>query len=360
MGKRGWQKVLGAGAVVMLASSSLFFIAGCSDDKSDRPPVSQLHEGVNLLEVKDPSWGVNAAFVKGTRVVYVQTRIGALKPDVYRQMDPNEPAYETDMRFVDGKGNTFYAQRGGDVFVDTSWDKELLASRTVANIVAPAERDQDFRMAKDAAAAIHAALPSSFKDHAFHIAHFASLPVPSEDESMQARALRIQSERKPETGFGNVGFAGSEYLDTQLYGHQMCAAWICPAWHSSTIMWNYVSSWNQALVACNHGACGSNGNSYQCESYGGWFSSPVITGESSSSNGGAWGACLSGYNWNTPPGHECNSDSAFELWQAKSGGLNTAYGGQWSFNYNDSNGHNYQCSTQSGGGSGDWKKPACP
>src|SRR5438067_629360 len=127
MSKRGWQKLFGVGAVVMLAGSSIFFIAGCSDDaKSERPPISQLKDGVNLLEVKDASWGVNAAFVKNNRVVYVQTRIGALKPDVYRQMDPNEPAYETDMRFVDGKGNTFYAQRGGDSFADASWEKDVI------------------------------------------------------------------------------------------------------------------------------------------------------------------------------------------------------------------------------------------
>jgi hypothetical protein len=360
MSKRSWQSILGAGAAVLVATSSLFFIAGCSDDKSDRPSIAQLHDGVNLLEVKDPSWGVNAAFVKNNRVVYVQTRIGALKPDVYRQADANEPPYETDMRFVDGKGNTFYAQRGGDTFVDSSWDKEILHSRAKENLVAPEERDRDFRLAKDAATALAIALPASFKDHTFHIAHYATLPIPSEDASMQERAQRIATKRQAETGFGQTSFMGSEYLDTQLYAHQICAVWICPAWHSSTIMWNYVSSWNQAIVACNHGACGGNGNSYQCESAGGWYASPTINGESSSSNGGAWGACLSGYNWDTPPGHECNSDSAYEMWQAKSGNMNTPYGGQWTFNWNDPNGHNYQCSTGSGGGNGDWKKPACP
>ena len=336
-------------------------LVGCgSDAKSDRPPIAQLHDGVNLLAVKDPTWGVNAAYVKGTRVVYVQTRIGALKPDVYRQMEPEQPAYETDMRFVDGKGNTFYAQRGGDTFVDPTWDKEFASSQLAVNRVSDAERDQDFRIAKEAATALNTALPATFKDHTFHIAHFATLPVPSEDAALQAKIQRIQQVPRPDTGFQDSYLSGSRFLETDLYSHQLCAAWVCPAWHSSTIMWNYQSSWNQTMVACNHGACGSNGNSYQCYSSGGWFTNVTETGETSGSNGGAWGGCLSGYNWNTPPGHECNSDAAYELWQAKSGGLNTAYGGQWSFNYNDSNGHNYQCSTQSGGGSGDWKKPACP
>ena len=62
----GWRSLVGSGLVLVGVLA-----VGCST--SDRPPVSQLKQGLNLLDVRDPSWGMNAAFVKNDRVVYLKT-----------------------------------------------------------------------------------------------------------------------------------------------------------------------------------------------------------------------------------------------------------------------------------------------
>src|SRR5437879_4192377 len=73
-------------------------MGGCSADgsSSSRPPVTALSEGLNLLDVHDPSWGLNAAYVKAGRVIYLESRVGALKPEVYRHEFPNDPPNEQD------------------------------------------------------------------------------------------------------------------------------------------------------------------------------------------------------------------------------------------------------------------------
>ena len=54
-----------------------FFAAavGCTSSATDtRPPISELKPGLNMIDVSDPSWGVDAAYVKEGHVVYLEER----------------------------------------------------------------------------------------------------------------------------------------------------------------------------------------------------------------------------------------------------------------------------------------------
>ena len=351
-------KWIGVGGGLLL----LGVLSGCSSSQPSRPGIGQLQQGVNLLDVRDPSWGFDAAYVDGTRVIYMESRVGGLKPEIYRQEFPNDPPNEQDMRFVDQNGVTFYLQRGGDTFVDPSWDAELTKAVHNGGQVNPADRELDFNMLPIAAKAAAAALPATFKDHIFHLNNIASELPPSQSPMMQAKVQRISAQPFPtEAAYQNYNYGAYSWFETDKYHGNI--AWGV-ANHSTTRMWDCVAqpgqncSWVTAICNCNHGrCCGDTSLSYDCNSNNGWFWNATITGETSTTTGVS-GACLSGYNWDTPPGHECNSDAAYELWQAKSGSINTSQGGQWSFHWN--NGNDYWCSTPSGGGSGDWSTPSCP
>src|SRR5208283_2184887 len=95
---------------------------------SSRPSASQLKEGLTVLDSRDPTFGVSAAYVKSGRVVYIESRVGNLKPEVYRSEGRNEPDYEMDLRIVDHNNFTVFAQRGGDNFAESSWNADLARS----------------------------------------------------------------------------------------------------------------------------------------------------------------------------------------------------------------------------------------
>ena len=138
--------------LIGIGGSALLVLAGCSASVSQHPPTSQLKEGLNLLDIKDPTFGMSAAYVKQGRVLYFETRVGQLKPEIYRMDTPNEPQYEMDMRFVDAENHTIYAVRGGDNFADPTWAADIVASRHLPP-AAYANRALDFQLAKEASAA---------------------------------------------------------------------------------------------------------------------------------------------------------------------------------------------------------------
>jgi len=385
-----------AGILAVSAGGALIACGGSGSGSSPRPTASQLQEGFNILDASNPAVGMSAAYVKAGRVVYVETRVGALKPDVYRQAYPNDPAHEMDLRFVDQNGYTFYVQRGGDFYADPSWEKDVEIARAQAVKVSPADRALDFQLAQEAAKAAGTALPASFGDHIHHLVNFAHQPLPSQDLQLAAHESTIAKTPAPtdkaySLPYPSFNYSGYSWLETDRYqGEVACVFWTC-AYHSATIMWdcewNAASnscSWNLAINACNHGRCFNEGGmSYQCYSNGGWYANATISGETGSDqNGGGAGetngGCATGYNWDTPPGHECDDDAAYELWQAKANtGTTQAWDGTLgqainvastpqgdanNFNWVDSNGHNYacNCSASSNGCDGDWQGPACP
>jgi hypothetical protein len=368
---RFWTLGVGGGLVVAA-------MAGCAGEIS-RPTAAQLQEGLNFLDVKDPTWGMSAAFRKGDRVVYMETRVGPQMPEIYRQDDPDGPQNETDVRFVDASGHTFYAMRGGDNFVDPTWGTDFEASKHAK--VDAAGRDLDFRLAREASDAFVRVAPATLKLHAAYFRHIAARPVPSEDSELRQRAAVIQPPDAPGARSAtdplrnDVGYAAAAagdwiYIETDKYsGSTGCFAWICTAKHSATRTWFYYwnngnSYWSSVLDANNHGRhYYDSGMGYNCYSAGGWFWSPYVTGSSAggvTGNNDGQGGCQTAYNWNSGGwDHLCNDDAAYELWQAKSGGTSTTQGDAIGFTWT-SNGH-FACACQNNAGcDDDWNSPNCP
>jgi hypothetical protein len=402
---RSWQALMGVGAGLLVAGYALS-IVGCSgapteSAASSRPGPAQLKEGLNILEASNPKWGFNAAYMKSGRVVYVESRMGSPKPEVYRQGAPDEPPNEMDYRFVDQAGHTFYVVRGGDLFVDPSWAAEVKGSWGLDKD-AYAQRDGDFALAQEAAAELHLQLPTEFKDHAFHMDVFSKLPLPSQDPQIAERAKTIQGKLPVDAEYGTyAGYATDVTLNAKAI---VCALWVCAASHSATqtgYWYTYQTqschscscSWwscktccstvtNTAfageLVSCNHGTC-ANGMSYQCESVVA-NNSANITGSTTGSIDGAndgQGGCQTAYNWDSGGAdHLCNDDSAYELWQGKNG--NQGSDGQWGTGggpntfqwYGSSHCMGSACGQSPsyfactcntfGGCAGDWNAPWCP
>lgn len=360
-----------AAAGAMTVSAGALVACGGSGPTSSQghPTASQLNQGVNILDASNAAWGMNSAYVKGGHVMYLETRIGALKPDVYRQAFPNDPQNEIDFRAVDESGQTIYIQRGGDNIVDPQWRDDFVAGMKLPAL-SVADSEAEFALAQEGAKAVGAALPAGFQDHVYHLQNFGSMTVPIQDADFRAASIATQVD--PATGYASSTFTSVSSI--QLWkGTVACVLWIC-GYHGATLQMN--GSGGQSMGMCNHGRCaGDSGMSKPCGSHlttgpGGTVSGEINCSGSSTScpaNGQAVsGGCQTSYNWDTPPGHECQDDSAYELWQVHNGGVGgttagtSGNGSNFVWN-NDSNGHYYACNCNMSGDScsGDWQSPQC-
>jgi len=375
----------------LLVAGYTLSLVGCSDGSaptSSHPPASQLKEGLTILDAKDAKWGFNAAYVQGGRVVYIESRMGAPKPEVYRNDAPDEPANEMDLRFVDHGDHTFWAQRGGDSFIDPSWNVQM--SKELDPSITAAERDADYTVAQEGAKALVAALPAAFKDHNYHLSGFSTMVPPTRDPQMLARIQELDGKAPmppKEKAYGY--YADSTW--TQLYAYKYskptgCFFWVCGGSHSAVAMYANpnVGAWQYVIAACNHGTCpGGSHMSADCYSWngGGWFQYGVQQNGSTvggvTGSGDGQGGCQTAYAWDSGGyDHLCNDDAAYELWEAKLGSQWTYMG----FENGDAIGFQYAgggncrgslcgsgspayfaCDCQTFNGcSGDWNTPACP
>lgn len=329
---------------------------GCTSSVDTRTPVADLSQGLNMLDTSDASWGVTAAYRENDHAVYLEQRVGAMKPQAYRDEAPEEPANEIDMRFVDENGNTFFVQRGGDGYVDPTWAQEI--NDSLLHPAVDAERIRDFGLAQKAAgefAKVAVAKPD-LAPFAFHAAQYAARPIPTQDPTMVAKVAKIEASRPTDTAYGNYGFGGSWWFEGDLYDKgTSCVFWYCPARHSSVALWAYQTTWQLAVIACNHGTCAGNSKmSYDCNSNSGvWRDNVTISAETNGSTA-IGGGCLTSYSWNSGGyNHLCNDDSAYELWQVKNGGPG---GGSLDTN---GDGYNFVYTGPGTGGDGSWVNYAC-
>jgi hypothetical protein len=368
------RKTLAVWAVgVALAMGGTASIVGCgsTSTSSSRPAAGSLAEGLTVLDAR-ADWGTTSAFKEAGHVVYLETRVGPMKPQVYRENFPNEPQNEMDTRIVDDVGRTFTLVIGGDSIIDPTWSTDIRAGAALA---APtkAESDMYYALAQHAGQAFAAAQPQ-FADHVFHLSN-ATAKLPSEDADLAARAntqLKASIEAGVITKFDSIT---NQYLEGDL----------CVGHHSTVWGWqgNYdftTSSWSWVanVVACNHGPCANSSSlSYQESSYSGgssnwvpsalsltslWSDEPTSSNTTYTSGHG----CQSGYNWDTPPGHECNDDSSYELWQIHDSPTNRGYGNTSNGNgtsfcaKSGGNGNACNCSSSCNSCSGDWSYPPAP
>jgi hypothetical protein len=373
--------LVGTLALGVVAAPALI---GCSSPTSQstsaRPPIAQLAQGLTVIDA-DPAVHVYAAYRAGDLAVFLETKVGPLKPQVYRDQFPNEPAYEMDSRVVDQDGRTFTLVIGGDSLIDKSWGVDMAAGEKLPPNPA-ARQDALFQLARTAGQAVAGLNRADISDHVFHLVN-ATKTVPSENVALMNRANVAMASSLAAGVQRPLDSIGYHYLEGDLYGKSIFGG---IAHHSNVWGWdgNYdfttsTWSWTNNIVACNHGDCSNSGNmSYQNESSfsggsGHWVPAAntlaaIYSEEPSQSNSVVTSGhgCQSGYNWDTPPGHECNDDSAYELWQIHDSPTNYGYGGSSKGNGSNfcatsgSNGNACSCSSSCNSCSGDWGYPPNP
>ncbi len=324
-------------------------IASCTtDSQPELPKASDLQQGVTILDA-DAARGVVAAYREGDDVVYVETRIGALKPAVYRE-DPSEPANEVDMMIVDKHGIPFYVQRGGDEYVDPSWNQKIAIAKSTV-LPADEDRNKDFHLAQKLGLAFPAAADASLAMSTYHIHMVGLQQTPDEDPGLVAAAAKIRATPLP-TGADQAYWngAGWWYPLGRLYSKCL---FLCAGHHSAVSNWQYPNGGSGYQIVenyCNHGTCAGS-MSWECDHYSDWRYNPSTTGETYSGTNASTGGCVTKYDWwgggNT---HLCNDDSAYELMQIKEGTTSTSYGDNYWFNWG-----NYSCYV----GRGKWASPGC-
>ena len=375
-----WQALLGVGAGLLVAGYSVSSLMGCSSSAptTGHPPASQLQEGLNILDAHDAAVGFGAAYVKAGRVVYIESRVGAQKPEIYRRAWPDEPANEMDMRFVDQGNHTFYAQRGGDSWVDSTWNIQM--NKDIDPTLSLADRDLDYTLAQEGAKALIAALPATFKDHAYHLNNFVAMTPPTRDPVLMARIQELNAKapqpartRRTVTTPTRRGRSSTRRSTRRASprGRARTARSRCIRTRTSATGSTSSPPATTAYVP------GASNISYNCHrGTRGWFQYGVqngstVTGVTGSGDGA--GGCQTAYNWDSGGyDHLCNDDAAFELWQAKDGSQWTYLGfengdaigfqyygaGSCAAEFCGSSPAHFACDCQTFGGcSGDWNTP---
>jgi hypothetical protein len=324
-------------------------LAGCTTDEQQQlPKVSDLQQGVNILDAQ-AGRGVVAAYREGNDVVYLETRIGKLKPAIYRE-DPTEPANEVDMMIVDANGLPFYVQRGGDDYVDPTWNQKIAIAKST-KLPAGYNRNHDFALAQKLGQQFEKVADPSLAMSTYHIHVMGLQQTPDQDPGLIAASAKIAATPLPATSDQAYWSGGGWWYPVgRLYSK--CVA-LCVGHHSAVSNWQQQNGTNYYQIVenyCNHGTCaGSMG--WECDHYSQWNYNPSTTGEGSTNTGNSGAGCTTGYNWwGGGNSHLCNDDSAYELMQIKEGTTNTSWGGNYSFNWG-----NYSCYV----GRGKWASPGC-
>ncbi len=383
MGRR-WQALLGLGAGLIVAGYSVSSLVGCASNASttsSRPGAAQLKEGLNVLEMTDPAVGLSAAYVQSGRVVYIETRVGSLKPEVYRNDSPEAPANEMDTRIVDHNDYTFYAMRGGDNFADPSWASDI--ARSYAPTAPDTDRALDMAIARQGVTELIQVAPASFKDHVFHLNAFLEKANPMTDPKLVQNQATLEGKHATPAEQKAYGtYANGAW--TEVYAEKWSMplvelTWFYAASHSATELYAYYSgapgnTWVAEFGSCNHGNCpGGSKMSADCYSWnsasnvyaGGITVSGATTSSLTGANDGN-GGCQTAYDWDSGSGsHLCNDDAAYELYQTVHGSTNQsgwAITGQASHcrgSLCGSSPSNFACNCANGACSGDWNTPNC-
>jgi hypothetical protein len=309
-------------------------------------------------------------------MVFVETRVGELKPEAYRKAFPDEPEREMDMRVVDTEGRTFFVIKGGDDFADPTWEKDIMdhAKPGQAHLD---HRAADYALMEEAADELAKAESApEFAPHVFHLKSVSGF-VPARNDIVKAHLTELNDIKRPEIMLKNTAtpYSGADDYNYMYADTTSKSIFLGVANHSATTGRNFgwkttgTAVLDETWINCNHGTC-SNNMSFRHSAESGWIAGYKSLGsffsrETSTTTGGVWGSCGTGYNWNTPPGHDCNDDSAYQMWQVRyaSPGSSTTYGAggdRWRFHVIDSSGNWFACDCSYTGRCNDWSVPKKP
>ena len=290
---------------------------------------------------------------------------------MYRDDAPDEPANEIDMRFVDENGKTFFVQRGGDQFVDPSWATDVNAS--LANPAPDEQRVRDFVIAREAAGCSRTRRRRSSSRTLPRVGvRRAPRAVGRSGDDQEGRLDR--GEPAGRRGLRHHSWGGSWWFEGDLYDKSTsCVFWYCPAKHSAVAIWAYQTSWQLAVMACNHGSCPGNGTSYECYSTSGaWRTNASISASRTAARRSAAAASRAtagtaaatttsatttrptscGRSRTAAPGNGGSLDTNGDGYNFVYNGPGTGGDGSWV---------NYACTcAYNNGCNNDWSRPICP
>ncbi len=270
---------------------------GCGG-ASARPAPESLPQGVSVFDAAE-DFGVSGAFKQGDKVVFFETRRGAVRPEFHRNTSPELGEYEIDARFVDADGNTVALQRGGDSFADPTWEEDLRKQELAKKVVVtPALLE----LAGEAAQAITKfQFPSNVS---FHTSQLSELGVGAKIPVVDNTAGQVS---KDITGYDNLQVGANASFEIH-YKYIACVAWVCAGQHSAV---RVRTSTGAIYDACQHGTCAGSMGSISCRGSGsgGWFQREMST-SIGTVNAAGTGACSTPYGWNSGGGkHNCHDDS---------------------------------------------------
>jgi hypothetical protein len=273
----------------------VLLVGACADD--GLPPVTELHEGLNLLRVDNDIGWVDGAMVKADRVVYFQTRRGPLTPKFYRDYMPKAPLYEIDVRYLDAAGTVFMIQKGGDQFVDPTWTWEPPAGTVPKDM---SEREKDIELAE---AAVDE-LQKLEVDPAVLHEHRALAAVGKGFKPEYRRWIKDEQARLGEARFATYSFYSEIHKEGIWY-----TLWIGD--HSAI---KAVSSSGWVGYTSNHGSSASSMDR-KCTNK---------TTVNHTLRNPPLQSCSTGYDWNSGGGeHNCHDDTTIQMYNAFYG---TCYG----------------------------------
>jgi hypothetical protein len=320
---------VGLSAVAIALVAGCATVVGCSSTPAGpggRPSVDQLSEGINVFS--NDATRVEGAFKQGTHAVYFETRQGAPILDMYKQAMPDQVGdHEIDARILDEQGHVLVIQRGGDNFVDPTWDRDLGVQHGQPVTTSTAT----MRLAAQAADAL-IATTSPPREHRLALTGLAGAVgaraqdiLESKGGKIHAMATNAECTLDDPNGWGNTSDESCTWgLGTSNYKiHYQCIIDIftCEGDHSSM----EIDDGAYTLYSCNHGACAYSMGSVSCQASG--LTGGCFQAEGSGSTGQVQGGCQTPYNWNSGGGtHNCHDDSTLQGWGARYGCQNTGGG----------------------------------
>ncbi len=327
-------------AILSILASSIGLV-GCASEET----VDGLPQGLTVLEAEVGT--LSMAYRSADVVIYMQARRGHETPEPYRLAE-DMPDFEVDTMFTDEAGFAFYTRRGGDGWVDASWEDRLEPQNAILPEVA--DNAVLYRMAGEAAAVMHEEIARQVGpelagqlgpeiDSLLEFASHAPDLYATELEELNARraddgrpAMELPATLTDgDVAYGTPGACGSCGGTDYNAGYRYLRLATAGLWysgnlgeHSATTVYRWSgSAWLRVHDNTNHGSAGSTMSQKCTQDYqanpdqtGGWYLSQLHLGY-----------CSGEYKWDSDGGdggHNCHDDSRIQMnneWYGNSVGM---------------------------------------
>ncbi|MCA9606866.1 MAG: hypothetical protein KC619_14770 [Myxococcales bacterium] len=328
-------------AILSILAASIG-LTGCAADET----AEGLPQGLTVLDAAPGS--ISLAYRSADVVIYMQALRGHETPEPY-QLAEDMPDWEVDTMFTDEAGFAFYTRRGGDGWVDPSWNDRL----DPQNAILPEVADNAvlYRLAGEAAAVMEQELAEQVgPELAAQLGPEvdALLEFASHAPDMYARELEVLNAHRAELGgtvvetpetlttgdvtYGTPGPCGNCGFTDTTPGYRYLRLGTAGLWysgnlgeHSATSVYRWSgSAWLRVHDNTNHGSAGSTMSQKCTQDYnsnpsanGGWYLNTMYQGY-----------CSGDYQWDSDGGsggHNCHDDSRIQMnneWYGNSVGIN--------------------------------------